>query len=115
MTMYIYDTGGHAVGFLHSLFVHDLDGTPLGRVLGSRVHRLDGSYVGEYFKDTIVDKPVASRRAIRPMQAPPVRPPADITSPRRGVVDYGFRDMFGELRRPGSPDELGQVWREAAE
>lgn len=115
MTMYIYHSDGHAVGFLHATFVHDLDGRPLGRVMGSRVHRLDGSYVGEFFKDTVVDKPVASRRSIRAVPSPARLSAVDVISPRRAVVNYGFRDVFDLLRQPGANDDEQQVWDVAAE
>jgi hypothetical protein len=101
MPMYIYHAQGHPVGFLFGNFIHDLEGSPLGRVLGSHVHRLDGTYVGEWFKETVVAKPAPSRRDIQPIAAPERRPTPGPTSSRRGVVDYGYPDVFHLLYQGG--------------
>ena len=98
MTMYVYHTDGHPVGFLFSTFIHDLDGTPLGRILGSHVYRLDGGYVGEFHKETVVAKPVlVSTRDIQPMAVPPSIPSPGVSFSRRGLVDYGYPDVFHRL------------------
>lgn len=107
MPMYVFSTDGHPVGFLHANFVHDLEGTPLGRVVGSCVHRLDGSYVGQWFKNTIVNRPDVRSSPIAPTSPPPNQPSPGITSSRRGVIDYGFADMFHELYdNPAGPSRL---------
>ena len=97
MTMYVYHAAGHPVGFLSSTFIHDMDGTPLGRILGSHVYRLDGTYVGEWFKETVVDKPVHSRKPVQPVRAPARRSPVPDSFVRRGLVDYGYADVFHHL------------------
>ena len=97
MTMYIYHAEGHPVGVLSGYFIHDLDGIPLGRIIGSRVHRLDGEYVGELFKETVVAKPVHHPRAAAPMAAPARISTPSPTFRRRGLVDYGYPDMFHRL------------------
>lgn len=94
MAMYVYSTGGEPVGFLYETFIHDLDGNPLGRILGTRVHRIDGTYVGEWFKETVVDRPTARPRAIPPVAPPPRRASPGTGTPRRIVVDYGYPDAF---------------------
>ena len=99
MTMYVYHAAGHPVGFLFGTFIHDLErGQPLGRILGSHVYRLDGVYVGEFYKETVVAKPVLARvRDIQPMVPPPqVRTPGASFS-RRVVMNYGYPDVFHEL------------------
>jgi hypothetical protein len=101
MTMYIYRTDGEPVGFQFSSFIHDLDGNPLGRIVGTHVHRLDGSYVGELFKDMVVDKPVPRRRDVAPVEAPPSLAGPGPSYRRRGIVAYGFRDVFHLLFEPG--------------
>ena len=73
MAMYVYSTEGEPVGFLYETFIHDLDGAPLGRIIGSRVHRFDGSYVGEWYKETVVERPGAIARPLPPMTPPPHR------------------------------------------
>lgn len=94
MAMYIYQTDGYPVGFRFSNFIHDMGGRPLGRILGTHVYRIDGSYVGELFKETVVAKPTVNPRPIQP-----IAPPAAVRAPgpsfrRRGLVDYGYRDVF---------------------
>lgn len=97
MPMYVYHAQGHTLGFLSGNIIHDLSGEPLGRILGSHVYRLDGSYVGEWFKESVVDKPVYTRRPIAPMEAPPALPALPAGGSRRGVIDYGFPDVFHRL------------------
>ena len=106
MTMYVYHADGHPVGFLFSTFVHDLEGTPLGRILGSHVYRLDGTYVGEFYKETVVAKPVlGNTRDIAPMPAPPKRQSPGASFSRRGLVPYGYPDVFHRLYPSGSEGE----------
>lgn len=99
MAMYVYDTGGAPVGFVYETFIHDLEGRPLARIIGSRVHRLDGSYAGEWFKETVVERPTARPRAIPPVAPPPWRASPGTGTRRRAVVDYGFPDAFERLRQ----------------
>ncbi len=115
MTMYVYHSDGNPAGFLHSNFIYDLGGEPLGRVVGTRVHRFDGSYVGEFHKQTVVDRPVASRRSVQPVAAPPRQRAPEVTGARRGVIDYGFPDVFAHLRRSPNLVDDDRAWRIAAE
>ena len=94
MAMYIYQTDGYPVGFQFSNCIHDLGGRPLGRILGTHVYRFDGAYVGELFKETVVAKPVANARPIQPVATPPAIPSPGPSFRRRGLVDYGYRDVF---------------------
>lgn len=103
MTMYVYHADGHPVGFLFSTFIHDLDGEPLGRILGSHVYRLDGVYVGEFHKETVVAKPVlGNTRDIAPIAIPAAIPGPGTSFSRRGLVNYGYPDVFHRLFE-GSP------------
>jgi hypothetical protein len=97
MAMYVYSTAGEPVGFLYETFIHDLEGRPLGRIIGARVHRLDGSYAGEWFKETVVERPGARPRTLPPVASPPWRIPPVTGTRRRAVVDYGFADAFQRL------------------
>lgn len=98
MTMYVYHAGGHPVGFLSGLFIHDLDGEPLGRVLGSHVFRMDGVYVGEFHKETVVEKPREMIvRNIAPIMPPPRQPSPGVSFSRRALVNYGYPDVFHRL------------------
>ena len=113
MPMYVYHAAGHPVGFLSGNIIHDLSGDPLGRILGSHVYRLDGSYVGEWFKETVVARPIeTSKRAIAPMAAPPRVPSPGPSFSRRGVIDYGYPDVFQDLYHGAANDAL---FSEAAE
>jgi hypothetical protein len=94
MAMYVYSTEGEPVGFLFESVIHDLGGVPLGRIIGSRVHRFDGSYVGEWFKEMVVERPSTRPRPLPPIPAPPRRVSPGASWRRRGVVDYGYRDIF---------------------
>jgi hypothetical protein len=100
MAMYVYSTGGEPVGFLYENFIHDMDGRPLGRIIGSRVHRFDGSYVGEWFKEMVVERPASGRLTLPPIPAPQSRPSPGASWRRRAVVDYGYPDLFDALRGP---------------
>lgn len=116
MTMYIYQTDGEPVGFRFGDFIHDLEGYPLGRVVGTHVHKFDGSYVGELFKEMVVDKPIVRRRDAAPAAAPPKLASPGRTCRRRGLVNYGFRDVFHLLFEPGvQPLELEAPLAVAAE
>ncbi|HEV2746338.1 MAG TPA: hypothetical protein VGW34_03450 [Allosphingosinicella sp.] len=114
MAMYIYQTDGIPVGFRFSNFIHDLDGTPLGRIFGTHVHRLDGSYVGELFKDSVVEKPVPSVRTIQPVAPPPQQPGPGPSYQRRGLVDYGYPDVF-HLLQEGAQQPFQEPMAIAAE
>ena len=106
--MYVYSTDGDPVGFVFESNVYDLEGIPLGRIVGCRVHRFDGSYVGEWFRDMVVQRPQGRPRIIPAVAAPPRRPPAPGSYRLRAVVDYGYRDAFPLLRQDAD-DWLGQA------
>lgn len=115
MTMYVYHAEGHPVGFLFSSFIHDLDGNPLGRILGSHVYRIDGTYVGEFHKETVVAKPVmGNTRDIQPMTAPPRLAGPGMSFSRRGLVKYGYPDVFHRLYA-GEQDNMLETNTIAAE
>lgn len=116
MTMYVYHADGHPVGFLFSTFIHDLEGHPLGRVLGSHVYRIDGTYVGEFHKETVVQKPTpAATRDIQPMPAPRKLDSPGVTFSRRGLVNYGYPDVFHRLYDGFAQDNIFELTAIAAE
>jgi len=110
MAMYVYNTSGEPVGFVMETFIHTLDGQPVGRIIGSRVHRFDGTYIGEYWKDMVVERPEGQKRNLPPMPVPPRRVPPAASYNRRVVIHGGYRDLFHLLIEP--PEER---YRQAAE
>ena len=104
MAMYVYSTDGEPVGFVYETNIYGLDGTPLGRIVGSRVHRFDGSYVGEWFRDMVVQRPSIRPRTIFPAPVPARRPSPGPSYRLRAVVDYGYADAFYLLRSPAAND-----------
>jgi hypothetical protein len=107
--MYVYDTDGEPVGCVFETNIYDLEGMPLGRIVGCRVHRFDGTYVGEWFRDMVVQRPQARPRMIPPVAAPPRRAPAPASYRLRAVVDYGYRDAFPLLRQRSDEGWMGQA------
>ncbi len=96
MADYIYNERGEAQGFRQGYFLYRLDGKPVGRVSAERVYGLDGEYVGELFKNMVVEKPVRARRRLPPVPAPPdTKPLAGHVS--RVRTSYGFQDVFHRL------------------
>ena len=93
---YIYDAKGKAVGFVQGGFIHTLGGQPVGQLNGSHVHKLSGQYVGELHKDMIVDKHLGNLGNIghpgNPGNAGNPGNPGN-----RGVVNYGYPDVFHKL------------------
>lgn len=106
MPMYVYHATGHPVGFLSGNIIHDLEGDALGRILGSHVYRLDGTYVGEWFKETVVAKPISlSPRRIAELPRPRSLPSPGPSFNRRGVIDYGHPDVFHLLYQPAPAND----------
>jgi hypothetical protein len=97
MAMYVYNTQGEPVGFVMETFIHTFEGQPVGRIIGSRVHRFDGTYVGEWWKEMVVERPEGRPRSLPPMPVPPRRDPPGSTCNRRVVLHGGYRDMFHML------------------
>jgi len=46
----------------------------------------------------VVRRPQGRPRLIPPAAVPPRRPPAEISYRLRAVVDYGYQDMYPQLR-----------------
>lgn len=114
MAMYVYSTNGEPVGFLYETNIYDLAGNPLGRIVGSRVHRFDGGYVGEWFKEMVVERPEGRPRPLPPVARPAAKPSPGVSWRRRAVVNYGYRDSFHQLY-DASGNETGPAFSEAAE
>lgn len=104
MPDFVYDSDGRPQGFRIGNFVYDGTGQPVGQVSAERVYRLDGTYVGEMFRNMVVEKPVGARPNLRPIGAPKsVEPPMPDSS--RGSGGHGFPDVFHRLidRPPEAP------------
>jgi hypothetical protein len=93
---FIYNAEGLVQGFRLGNYLYDLGGRAVGRVSAERVYRLDGAYVGEMFRNMVVEKPVGPRPSL-----PPVDDPADVEPPSvdtsRGAGSQGFPDIFHRL------------------
>ena len=98
--MYVYSTDGEPVGFVFETAIYDLTGAPLGRIVGCRVHRFDGTYVGEWWKEMVVERPEGRPRNLPPMAVPPRRDPPGASFNRRVVLHGGYRDTFNLLTEP---------------
>lgn len=71
-------------------------GRAVGQVSGTHVHKLTGSYVGELYKDMVVDRHMGNFGNIgNPGN------PGNAGSPgnpgNRGSVNYGYPDVFDKL------------------
>ena len=105
MIEFIYDRNGEAVVFRYGDYIYGLDGLAVGYVVqGTRVHKLDGDYVGEIYRDMIVDQWMSNPGSIGRIESPG-RVPAPDRPFGRGPVDYGYRDVVSELMRPSPPRE----------
>jgi hypothetical protein len=110
MSDFIYSDRGEVQGFRIGHYLYDMRGRAVGRVSAERVYRLDGLYVGEMFRNMVLEKPVGARRNL-----PPVARPRDVTPPSLdsgiGADSQGFPDVFHRLLdalpdgEPPSPPE----------
>jgi 4-fold beta-flower domain-containing protein len=93
---YLYDRRGDAVAYVEGQYVFSMDGAPTGYVEGAHVYRISGEYVGELFRDMVVDQylsnPGGIGRVIDPGRAFPAENPGS-----RGAFDYGFPDVIHKL------------------
>lgn len=102
--MYVFGTGGDAVGFVFESFIFDLDGAPLGRIVGPRVHRFDGSYVGEWYQQMVVERPTARPRFVHPANRPADRPAVPRGWQRRPTEEHRtYPDAFARLYDGSEP------------
>lgn len=96
MSDFIYNMTGGVQAFRIGDYLYDMSGKAIGRVSAERVYRFDGSYVGEMFRNMVVEKPVGARRSLPPVSSPgDVEPPPLDTS--RGGGSLGFPDVFQRL------------------
>jgi hypothetical protein len=99
MSDFIYSDRGVPQGFRIGDYLYDMDGRAIGRVSAERVYRLDGTYVGEMFRNMVLEKPVGARRNL-----PPVGRPRDVAPPSLdssiGGDSQGFPDVFDRLLDP---------------
>ena len=96
MSDFVYASDGRVHGFRVGYYLYDRGGRAVGRVSAERVYRFDGVYVGELFRNMVVEKPVGARPALRPVAPPPDLTPPVVDSSRGGDT-HGFPDVFGRL------------------
>lgn len=75
-----------------------MNGAPVGQLNGTRVHTMSGEYVGELYRDMVVDRNLGNRGNIgNPGN------PGNVGSPgnpgNRGSISIGYRDVFNKLGR----------------
>jgi hypothetical protein len=84
------------VGFWEDKYVYALNGTPIGQLDGEHVHKLKGPYVGELYKDMVVDKHIGNLgNIVHPGN--PGNPGHPGHPGNRGAVNYGYPDVFEKL------------------
>ena len=73
-----------------------MSGRAIGQIHEEHVFKIGGEYVGELYKDMVVDKGLGSLGNIGNCGNP-----GNAGSPgnpgNRGVVNYGYRDVFSRL------------------
>lgn len=94
---FIYDLRGNAVGYRNGQFIHVMSGQAVGQVNdGTHVHKLSGQYVGELHEDMVLDMHYGNFGNIgnpgNPGNAGNPGNPGN-----RGVVNYGYPDVFFKL------------------
>jgi hypothetical protein len=97
MLKYIYDSRGLAVAYVQGRYVYSMHGDAVGQLVnGTHVHRLTGQYVGEVYRDMIVDKHLGNLGNVgnpgNPGNAGNPGNPGN-----RGAVDYGYPDVSAQL------------------
>lgn len=78
--------------------IHDMRGTAIGQIRGTHVHKLSGPYVGELYKDMVVNRHLGNYGNVGHCGNP-----GNAGSPgnpgNRGSINYGYPDVFAELTR----------------
>ena len=93
----LYSGGGDPLAFLEGTFVYRMSGEPVGFLDGTHVHKLsDGSYVGELYRDMIVNTYESSPGPATSPGSPGRVPPADNPG-GRGPYDYGYPCVLQRL------------------
>ena len=98
MIKFIYNTEGKVVGFACGKYIYQLNGRLIGQLSGasSHVHKVTGEYVGEFYKDMIVDLHTGNVTVIRGCKE--VGNTDRQTSPgNRPTLNYGFPDVSAKL------------------
>jgi hypothetical protein len=96
MPTFLFDASGKPVGFLRGAFIHDMNGNAIGQLRGTHVYKLGGAYVGELYKDMVLDRHLGNLGNIGHPRDP--GNPGHPGNPgNRGVIDYGYADVFAHL------------------
>ena len=77
-------------------YIYKLNGTPIGQLKDTHVHRLSGEYVGELYKDMVVDKHLGNLGNIG-NPGNPGSPGSPGNPGSRGGVNYGYPDVWEKL------------------
>lgn len=93
---YIYDRSGEPVAVKQGEHIFDMDGIAIGYVQGSHVYKMDGDYVGELYRDMIVDQYLSNPGNMGRVMDPGKIGRADNPG-NRGPMDYGYPDVVSKL------------------
>lgn len=96
MSDWIFRENGSAAGFIHGHYIRDLNGRAIAQIRGSRVHTMSGSYVGELHHQMVVNMNRGNPGSIG-SSGNPGSVGSGGNPGRRGVQNYGCRDVFDKL------------------
>jgi hypothetical protein len=97
MIKYLYNSQGTAVAYIQGRYIHSMGGQAVGQIVNeTHVHKLSGSYVGELYRDMVVDRYLGNLRNVgnpgNPGNAGNPGNPGN-----RGAVNYGYPDVSAKL------------------
>lgn len=93
MTNYIYNSHGSAVGFWRPSLCVRIGWNTGGPLRDTHGHKTTGEYVGELYKDMVVDRHLGNLGNA----GNPGSPGSPGNPGNRGAVNYGYPDVFEEL------------------
>lgn len=96
MMGYVYDRRGEPIAYREGDYLFDMQGYAIAYVQSTHVYRLDGEYVGEAYRDMIVDQFLSSPGGIGRV-ADPGRIGKRDSPGGRGANDYGYPDVSDRL------------------
>jgi len=93
MSGFIYDRHGNGVGFIEGEFIHSLSGQPIGQVRETHSYKITGEYIGEIYKEMVVDMNIGTLESIG-YNIGPGYPVYRGIPKNRGAVETGYTEVF---------------------